>query len=66
MQKDVYGEPEIIIKDNAVITIRSPILTAEEYERRMERIKQASVRIVLAQLKAKEMKRKNEQQDTRQ
>ena len=65
MQKDVYGEPEIFVTDNAVVTVRSPILTVEEYERRMERIKQASVRIVLAQLRAKEMKRKNEQQDTR-
>ena len=65
MKNDVYGEPETFVTDNAVVTVRSPILTPDEYERRMERIKQASVRIVLAQLRAKEMKRKNEQQDTR-
>lgn len=49
MNKDVYGEPTIIKKGNIVAKCYTPILTPEEYERRMERIKQASIRLVLAQ-----------------
>ena len=48
MKNDVYGEPEIIRKNNIVATVYSPILTEEERERRMERIKQACVRLVLS------------------
>ena len=47
MAKDVYGEPEIIKEGNIIARVYSPILTEEERERRMEAIKQASVRIVL-------------------
>ena len=48
MKKDTYGEPEIITGNNIVATVYSPILTEKEYERRMERIKQAAVRLVLS------------------
>ncbi len=48
MKNDVYGEPEIIKKNNIVAKVYSPILTDEERERRMEKIKQAAVRLVLS------------------
>ena len=48
MKNDIYGEPEIIHYKNIVATVRSPILTEEERNRRMERIKQAAVRLVLS------------------
>ena len=48
MKKDVYGEPEIIRKGNIVAKVYSPILTDEERNKRMERIKQASIRLVLS------------------
>lgn len=60
MKNDIYGEPEIIKYKNIVATVYSPILTEEERNRRMERIKQAAIRLVLS----KEMK--NEQQKIRQ
>ena len=46
--KDVYGEPIIMKKGNIVARVYSPILTEEEKNRRMERIKQAAVRLVLS------------------
>lgn len=46
--KDVYGEPIIMKKGNIVARVYSPILTEEERNRRMERIKQAAVRLVLS------------------
>lgn len=64
MKHDTYGEPEIIQGDNIVAYVYSPILTDSERERRMERIKQASVRLVLSEKKRKDSN--NEQQDTRQ
>lgn len=48
MKNDIYGEPEIITYKNIVAKVRSPILTEEERKRRMERIKQAAVRLVLS------------------
>ena len=48
MKNDVYGEPEIFIKGNIVARLYTPILTDEERARRMENIKQAAVRLVLA------------------
>ena len=48
LKNDVYGEPEIIRKNNIVAKVYSPILTDEEREKRMERIKQACVRLVLS------------------
>lgn len=47
MAGDIYGEPEIIKCGNVIATVRSPILTAEERERRMNMIKQAAIRIIL-------------------
>ena len=48
MKKDTYGEPEIIRKGNIVAKVYSPILTDEEREKRMEKIKQAAIRLVLS------------------
>ena len=63
MKNDVYGEPIIIKVNNNVGRFYSPILTDEERERRMERIKQAAVKLVLAVENRKGQK--NEQQDIR-
>lgn len=52
MKNDIYGEPEIIKKNNIIARVYSPILTDEENDRRMEEIKRAAVRLVLS----KEMK----------
>ncbi len=49
MKNDIYGEPEVIKYKNVIATVYSPILTDEERARRMELIKQAAVRLVLAQ-----------------
>ena len=48
MKNDVYGEPKIIKKGNITARVYSPILTEEERNRRMEKIKQAAIRLVLA------------------
>ena len=53
MKNDIYGEPEIIKYKNIVATVYSPILTEEERARRMEKIKQAAVRLVLSESKGK-------------
>lgn len=53
MNKDVYGEPEIIRKGNIVAKVYSPILTDEERNKRMEKIKQAAIRLVLSMEKTK-------------
>ena len=57
MKNDVYGEPEIFIKGNIVARLYTPILTDEERARRMENIKQAAVRLVLAAEKTKGLNR---------
>lgn len=54
--QDVYGEPEIFYYPNAVVKVYHPILTEEERERRMERIKQAAIRLILST----EEKKKNQ------
>ena len=48
MKGDIYGEPTIIKVGNNVARVYSPILTDEERERRMERIKKAAVELVLS------------------
>lgn len=53
MKEDVYGEPEIIKYKNVIATVYSPILTEEERARRMERIKQAAIRLVLSKNESK-------------
>ena len=63
MKNDIYGEPEIIKYKNIEATVHSPILTDQERERRMKRIKQAAVRLVLSKETRKDSN--NEQQDTR-
>ena len=49
MKNDVYGEPVIIKKGNIVAKVYTPILTNEEREKRMEKIKRAAVSLVLSQ-----------------
>ena len=56
--QDVYGELEIFYYPNAVVKVYRPILTEEERKRRMERIKQAAIRLILS---TEENKRKNNQ-----
>ena len=53
MKNDTYGEPDIIEGDNIVAKVYSPILTDEERARRYEKIKQASVQLVLSKDKKK-------------
>ena len=48
MKTDTYGEPIIIKVNNNVARFYSPILTPEERERRMDKIKQSAVRLVLS------------------
>jgi hypothetical protein len=64
MKNDTYGEPDIIVENNVVVRVYSPILTDEERERRYERIKQASVRLVLSKEQRKD--KNNDKQNTRQ
>ena len=51
MKKDTYGEPVIITKNNITARVYSPILTEEEYNRRMEQIKKATIRLLLSKEK---------------
>lgn len=51
MKKDVYGEPVIITKNNITARVYSPILTEDEYNRRMEQIKKATIRLLLSKEK---------------
>ena len=60
---DTYGEPIIIKVNNNVARFYSPILSDEERERRMERIKQSAVRLVLSVENKKGSN--NDEQDTR-
>ena len=48
MKNDIYGEPTIIKKNNIIARVYSPILTEDEYNRRMELIKQAAIRLLLS------------------
>lgn len=48
MKNDIYGEPEIIQTKNIIARVYSPILTEKEREIRMDRIKKASVQMVLS------------------
>ena len=48
MKNDTYGEPIVIKVNNNVARFYSPILTDEEREKRMDRIKQSAVRLVLS------------------
>ena len=51
MKNDRYGEPEIIKEVNIIARVYSPILTDEEQNRRMELIKQATIRLLLSKEK---------------
>jgi hypothetical protein len=51
VKNDIYGEPEIIKHNNIIARVYSPILTEEEQNKRMERIKQAAIRLLLSKEK---------------
>ena len=51
MKNDIYGEPEIIEKNNIIARVYSPILTEDEQNRRMEQVKQAAARLLLSKEK---------------
>lgn len=55
MKNDIYGDPVIITKNNITARVYSPILTEEEYNRRMEQIKKATIRLLLSKEKRKEL-----------
>lgn len=46
--QDVYMDPEILHLDNCTVRVFSPILTEEEKERRMERIKKAAADLIMS------------------
>lgn len=48
MKDDIYGEPDIITRQNIIAKIYSPILTDKERDKRMAMIKQASVSLILS------------------
>lgn len=48
MKNDIYGEPEIIKRENIIARVYSPIITEEEKERRMAAMRKASVSMVLS------------------
>ena len=48
MKNDIYGEPEIIKRENIIARVYSPIITEEERERRMAAMRKASVSMVLS------------------
>lgn len=48
MKDDIYGEPEVIKRNNITAKVYSPILTEKERDKRMEAIKQASVSLILS------------------
>jgi hypothetical protein len=45
---DTYKEPVIIKHNNIIGKIYSPVLTEDEYNKRMEAIKKAAIRLVLS------------------
>ena len=51
MKNDRYGEPVIFKKNHITARVYSPILTDEEQMRRMEQVKQATVRLLLSKEK---------------
>lgn len=51
--QDVYMEPEILHLDNCTVRVFRPILTEEERERRMERIKKAAADLIMSAEKSK-------------
>lgn len=51
--QDVYMEPEIIRSSNCIARVYRPILTDEERERRMERIKKAAADLIMAAERSK-------------
>lgn len=59
MNKDVYGEPVIIKRGNITAKVYSPILTEEEYNRRMNEIKKATAQMMANIMASKQTKEVN-------
>lgn len=53
MKDDIYGEPEVMKRQNITAIVYSPILTEKERDRRMSAIKQASVSLILSKNSSK-------------
>ncbi len=51
MKNDIYGEPEIIKKNNIIARVYSPILTDDENHKRMEQVEQAAISLLLSKEK---------------
>lgn len=49
---DVYEEPKVLHLSGGIVTVHVPILTPEERERRMKRVREAAVALVLAQMRS--------------
>lgn len=45
--QDIYYEPETFVSGNAIITVRRPILSEEEREKRMTAIKEAATALLI-------------------
>lgn len=45
--EDVYGEPVVMQFENCTAYVYHPILTPEERERRIERIKRAAIELLI-------------------
>lgn len=58
--QDVYGEPEIFYYPNAVVRVYHPILTDEERERHMERIKKSAADLLLSVERNKQKNNQNQ------
>ena len=54
--QDIYYEPETFVSGNAIITVRRPILSEEEREKRMNAIKEAAAALLI---KAEQKKKAN-------
>ena len=51
--KDVYMDPIVLHLDNCIARVYRPILTDEENERRLERIKKAAADLIMSAERSK-------------
>ena len=51
MKNDTYSEPVIFKKGNITARVYSPIISDDEQKKRLEQVKQAAARLLLAQEK---------------
>ena len=55
-RQDIYYEPETFVFGNAIITVRRPILSEEEREKRMNAIKEAATALLIKAEQSKKMR----------